>query len=258
MLTVIAMSQQRNMFAALASDDDDEPALQLTRDKAVAETTSKTEDTKESKKRRIIEASAGSGRTAKKLRKTEGSEQSVAPAASEHATDVSRPAAVAPALFSLPRVGDVLTMAGGVRAEVLNAPLEGAKLARKGDVVRFLFEGRLKGCKKGLKIDNGEIDFVVGDGKMIQGFVAGVKDMYVGEKRLLHIPSRMGYGKKGKRPKVPPNADLEFTVHLVHVGTDWGNTLEKGGLAREKKKDTGMSKKRREQMKQRAKKNPIK
>mmetsp|Transcript_22069 Transcript_22069/g.44595 ORF Transcript_22069/g.44595 Transcript_22069/m.44595 type:complete len:116 (-) Transcript_22069:57-404(-) len=87
-------------------------------------------------------------------------------------------------------------------------------------VVRLLYEGKLPG-KDNKRFDRGEVDFVLGDGKMIRGVDAGVLGMALGERRLLHVPAKLGYGKKGKRPKVPPNSDLIYDVSLTHAGIDW-------------------------------------
>ena len=35
------------------------------------------------------------------------------------------------------------------------------------------------------------------------------------------MASKLAYGKKGSKPKIPPNADLIFDVHLVRVGVNW-------------------------------------
>jgi len=40
--------------------------------------------------------------------------------------------------------------------------------------------------------------------------------MKVGEKRLLTIPSYMGYGEMGSG-EIPPNAGLEFEVEMLEI-----------------------------------------
>jgi FKBP-type peptidyl-prolyl cis-trans isomerase len=39
--------------------------------------------------------------------------------------------------------------------------------------------------------------------------------MRVGEKRRLTIPAKMGYGKQGAPPDIPPNSVLNFDVTLL-------------------------------------------
>ena len=85
--------------------------------------------------------------------------------------------------------------------------------------MRLIYEGRL--AKNDRRFDNGEIDFLLGDGGMIPGFAAGVEGMGVGERRLIRVPWRLGYGKKGKKPKIPPMSDLHFDASLTFCGVDW-------------------------------------
>mmetsp|Transcript_57861 Transcript_57861/g.165971 ORF Transcript_57861/g.165971 Transcript_57861/m.165971 type:complete len:284 (-) Transcript_57861:51-902(-) len=133
---------------------------------------------------------------------------------------------------------------GGVTTEVTRPGKEGAKVAGKGDVVKMLYEGKLPG-KKMKSFDKGDIDFVLGDGSMVVGFDRGVFGMAVGERRSIFIPSKYGYGKKGKKPKVPPNSDLVFDVILASVGADWQDMTYKHNC---------MSVQRREAAKRRGKK----
>ena len=86
--------------------------------------------------------------------------------------------------------------------------------------MRLIYEGRLP-AKNDRRFDNGEIDFLLGDGAMIPGFAAGVEGMAVGERRLIRVPWRLGYGKKGKKPKIPPMSDLHFEASLTFCGVDW-------------------------------------
>jgi FKBP-type peptidyl-prolyl cis-trans isomerase len=60
------------------------------------------------------------------------------------------------------------------------------------------------------------IEFVLGAGMVIQGWEKGILGMKVGEKRVLTIPSDLGYGEFGAGP-IPGGATLIFDVELVDV-----------------------------------------
>jgi len=148
--------------------------------------------------------------------------------------------------------GTVLNLSGGVVAEVLRAAPADAKVAMPGDAVKLTYQGRLAEARKGRTFDKGEVDFLLGDGgmsngSMIRGFDVGVVGMAVSERRLLRIPWKMGYGKKGNKPKVPPYSDLIFDVVLNHAGLEWSNQAK-----------SSMSNKRREACKRIGKKHKIK
>ena len=60
-------------------------------------------------------------------------------------------------------------------------------------------------------------EFVLGDGMVIEGWEEGMKDMQVGETRIITVPSSMGYGEFGSPPAIPGNAGLEFEVELLEI-----------------------------------------
>jgi FKBP-type peptidyl-prolyl cis-trans isomerase len=87
--------------------------------------------------------------------------------------------------------------------------------AEVGDTVVMKYEG---------KLDDGSIfdsansfEFTLGAGEVIKGWEEGILGMKVGGKRSLFIPSKLGYGKRGALPEIPPNADLHFTVKLKGI-----------------------------------------
>eukprot|EP00397_Hematodinium_sp_SG-2012_P049557 GEMP01057196.1.p1 GENE.GEMP01057196.1~~GEMP01057196.1.p1 ORF type:complete len:268 (+),score=75.08 GEMP01057196.1:156-959(+) len=130
----------------------------------------------------------------------------------------------------------------GVRWDILVAVDKDVNVAAVGKVVEVTYSGYLP-SKQMKRFDAGEISWMVGSGGMITGFDIGVRGMREGERRRIYIPAKLGYGKKGHKPKIPPNADLVFDVLLRSAGIDWDS-----------KQTSGMSKNRREEAKRRAKK----
>ena len=67
--------------------------------------------------------------------------------------------------------------------------------------------------------DRGEpFSFVLGQGRVIQGWDEGVPGMKVGGRRQLVIPADLAYGAQGSPPVIGPNETLVFVVDLVSVG----------------------------------------
>mgnify|MGYP001597731512 CR=1 FL=1 len=91
--------------------------------------------------------------------------------------------------------------------------------AKDGDTVSVNYTGKLAdGTVFDSSIPRGEpIEFVLGSGQVIQGWDQGITGMKVGEKRMLTIPSLLGYGKTGSPPSIPPNATLIFDVELMGI-----------------------------------------
>lgn len=64
--------------------------------------------------------------------------------------------------------------------------------------------------------DRGDpFEFVLGTGGVIQGWDKGIAGMKVGGRRLLVIPSDMGYGPQGSPPAIQPFETLVFVVDLL-------------------------------------------
>lgn len=60
--------------------------------------------------------------------------------------------------------------------------------------------------------------FVLGQGRVIQGWDQGFEGMKVGGRRMLTIPSELGYGEQGSPPNIAPGETLIFVVDLLAVG----------------------------------------
>ena len=76
-------------------------------------------------------------------------------------------------------------------------------------------EAARKAVNRSLELDKGKVAVRLGAGEVIEGWDVGCAGMEIGERRMLHIPARMGYGADGAPPDIPRNADLDFDVTLM-------------------------------------------
>mmetsp|Transcript_356 Transcript_356/g.600 ORF Transcript_356/g.600 Transcript_356/m.600 type:complete len:206 (+) Transcript_356:207-824(+) len=87
--------------------------------------------------------------------------------------------------------------------------------AENGDTVIVKYKGRLD---DGTIFDSSSrFEFTLGAGEVIKGWDQGILSMKVGETRKLFVPSKLGYGKRGSPPEIPPTADLHFEVCLREI-----------------------------------------
>ncbi len=93
---------------------------------------------------------------------------------------------------------------------------------KKRDTIEVHYTGWLyRNGKKGKKFDSSldrkePFRFRVG-GRVIAGWNEGVVGMKVGGKRVLIIPSKLGYGAEGAGDDIPPNSDLIFEVEVLKI-----------------------------------------
>jgi len=101
----------------------------------------------------------------------------------------------------------------GVRYRILKKGEIGVNPTKKGDKITLHYIGCLKdGTQFDKNLKEG-LTFKVGKGDVITGMEIGVRGMFPGEKRRIIIPPEQGYGKEGAgNGKIPPNAELHFTV----------------------------------------------
>ncbi|MGY2079133.1 FKBP-type peptidyl-prolyl cis-trans isomerase [Modestobacter sp. SYSU DS0657] len=57
----------------------------------------------------------------------------------------------------------------------------------------------------------------LGQGAVIEGFEQGIEGMQVGGRRVVVIPSELGYGAQGAGTTIPGDATLVFVIDLVSV-----------------------------------------
>lgn len=76
-----------------------------------------------------------------------------------------------------------------------------------------------RGAKFDSSVDRGaHFNFMLGAGRVIQGWDQGVVGMRVGEVRELTIAPEMGYGERGAGGGlIPPGATLVFVVELANL-----------------------------------------
>jgi len=106
-------------------------------------------------------------------------------------------------------------LCGGLKYEVERVGPAGSRRAQIRDRVQVYYDGRL--AKTGGRFDKGMLTFQLGTRAVIKGFDVGVEGMAVGEKRKVTIPFKMAYGSEGSPPKIPPRADLIFTIELQAI-----------------------------------------
>ena len=88
-------------------------------------------------------------------------------------------------------------------------------VAQKGDDVAMSYVGTLE---DGSRFDAGkDFRFTLGAGDVIKGWDRGIVGMKEGGRRKLVVPSKLGYGKKGSAPEIPPDATLLFDVTLERI-----------------------------------------
>lgn len=121
-------------------------------------------------------------------------------------------------------LADALTSAATDSGEITNLVIndvrlgEGDAVVEEGDTVIVDYIGATKdGTQFDSSYERGSpFYFTVGGGSVIEGWEKGLLGMKVGGKRVLVIPSEMGYGNRQIGP-IPPNSTLLFAVELLEI-----------------------------------------
>jgi FKBP-type peptidyl-prolyl cis-trans isomerase len=115
---------------------------------------------------------------------------------------------------------DFVTTESGLKYKVVQ-PGTGAT-PEPGTMVQAHYTGWLDGFNSLKKFDssrdrNRPFSFRVGAGQVIRGWDEAFSTMAVGERRLLIIPPRLGYGDRGAGGVIPGGATLYFDVQLLNI-----------------------------------------
>jgi FKBP-type peptidyl-prolyl cis-trans isomerase len=101
----------------------------------------------------------------------------------------------------------------------INKKGEGTRRAKAGDEVVVHYVGRLMNGRRfdSSRERNEPFRFRIGSGQVIKGWDELVTGMKIGETRQAVIPPEKAYGKEGRPPTIPPNAELIFEVELLDI-----------------------------------------
>ncbi len=89
--------------------------------------------------------------------------------------------------------------------------------AKSGMALKVNYTGTLtNGTVFDSSVGKAPFEFALGSRQVIQGWDQGLLGMKVGGKRILTIPSELGYGPRGSG-SIPPDATLIFEIELLDV-----------------------------------------
>jgi len=92
--------------------------------------------------------------------------------------------------------------------------------AKTGQKVKFGFYGMTQKDANAFENSFGkdkDLTLIVGAKQVIPGWDEALQQMNEGMKAVFFIPAKLGFGKKGKLPVIPPDADLVFYIELNKV-----------------------------------------
>lgn len=121
---------------------------------------------------------------------------------------------------------------GGVTKEIIR-PGYGDERPGIGDTVYVHYVGSLTdGTKFDSSRDRGDrFKFTLGTGAVIKAWDMAVAAMTRSEVCIVQCTAKYGYGKRGSKPKIPPNATLVFEIELFDwKGEDISESLDDGIL----------------------------
>lgn len=89
----------------------------------------------------------------------------------------------------------------------------------KGNVVKIKYQGKLPDGKVFDSSDmiGQSLPFYIGIGMSVKGWDEALVKMRTGDKAIIKVPSKLGYGKAGYGKLIPPNTDLTFEMEIVEL-----------------------------------------
>jgi peptidylprolyl isomerase len=126
---------------------------------------------------------------------------------------------ITPPKFTPPDATKQTTTKSGLKYEVLKEGT-GAQ-SDVGHNVTVIYSGWLTDgtlFDSSLLRGDGKATWPLRPGGLITGWVEGIALMKEGAKYRFEIPPELGYGAKGRAPKIPGGATLVFDIELVKTG----------------------------------------
>src|SRR5262249_49435873 len=124
-----------------------------------------------------------------------------------------------PGAPTIPDDTEIKTTASGLKYSVLKAGAPGGKSPGPNDKVKVHYSGWLTNGKlfdSSRTSPTGQpIEFFLN--QVIPGWTEGLQLMTPGAKFKLTIPGKLGYGKNGYPPDIPPDPTLSFEVELIAI-----------------------------------------
>eukprot|EP01116_Phalansterium_solitarium_P006637 TRINITY_DN18977_c0_g1_i1.p1 TRINITY_DN18977_c0_g1~~TRINITY_DN18977_c0_g1_i1.p1 ORF type:complete len:168 (-),score=63.99 TRINITY_DN18977_c0_g1_i1:183-686(-) len=116
-------------------------------------------------------------------------------------------------------VKETIDVAGDGKLQKLVLQQGAGETPKRGDTLLAHYDGRLTSGKQfdSSRKRNEPFQFTVGAGQVIEGWDRGFATMKKGEKSILVIDSKYGYGARGAGGVIPPNATLYFEVELLDI-----------------------------------------
>ncbi|GAB5368880.1 hypothetical protein AAMO2058_001357500 [Amorphochlora amoebiformis] len=86
----------------------------------------------------------------------------------------------------------------------------------RGKLAKVLYTGKLEsGRELGVSEGDDPVEFVVGNGNVVEGLDEGILTMQQGERAIFYISPELAFGQEGKYPDIPENQSVVYDVELM-------------------------------------------